>query len=199
MPADMLSLMSEMLIDEDKIYCPYRQINTKQHKKIIFSDHCAIILTLQLQCSTRTGDKGTTYKTWHYTEEGYTAYKNESEAHIEVKWHPNSTQAYSLWTNEFNNLLSRCFTKKTVKVGSTYRVQNAGKPVRDILAKVGKSGKIQRNIVKQYLERIVELESRQEAALKTKRLKETMSNLTENERFSPNGYWKMKKKLWIGI
>ena len=62
-----------------------------------------------------------------------------------------------------------------------------------MLTAVAKKGKVQRKIVKKYLERVVELETRQDAVYRTNRLKRTMSTLTENEKFSPNGFWKMKR------
>ena len=58
---------------------------------------------------------------------------------------------------------------------------------------MAKKGKVQRKIVKKYMERVIELETRQEAVVQTFRLKQTMANLTEEEKFSPNGYWKLKK------
>ena len=39
----------------------------------------------------------------------------------------------------------------------------------------------------------MELETRQDAMYRTNRLKHTMSVLTEDEKFSPNGFWKIKK------
>ena len=71
------SVLSEMLIDEDKIYCPYSERRTKNGKSIIFSDHCAIILTLQI----KTGgleNHTTTQKVWNFSQEGYEAYKKAS-------------------------------------------------------------------------------------------------------------------------
>ena len=193
MKDDMLSLMSEMLVDEEKVYCPYRVRKTKKKKKIIFSDHCAVLLTIHIQPS-ETSFKGESYKTWHYTEEGYSTYKIESISQMDVNWSSNSTQAYTFWTGQFEKLLSQCFSKKTVKIGNRrQKALKTNKPVRDILASVAKKGKIQRKIVKKYMERVIELETRQEAVRKTNQLKQTMANLTEEERFSPNGYWKLKK------
>ena len=188
-----LALMMEMEIDEEKIYCPYREKNTRSEKKIIFSDHCAIRLKLKIEPgeNLKTESK---YKKWHFTEEGYEVYKIESMAPMEVKWSPDTTQAYNFWTAEFEKTLGQCFSKKTVKNGS--RKQESGqinKAVRGILSKTAKMGKVQREIVKKYQARLIEIETRQAADMKTTKLKQTMQQLTEQEKFSPNGYWKMKK------
>ena len=189
MKDEVLSLMEEMVVDEDKVYCPYR---LKGKQGIVYSDHCAILLTLQLQTDETTLRSPKT-KRWHFTEEGYAAYKIESIASMDVNWSPDTTQAYAFWVSKFEELLSKCFSKKTVKSGNWIPHKKKKTPIRDILTNVSKKGRIQRAIVKKYIERFVELEARQEAARKTAKLKETMQALTEDEKFSPNGFWKMKK------
>ena len=188
-----MPFLEDMTVDEEKIQCPYRETNTRKKKKITFSDHCAIMLTLKVEFEKRKM-QGISFKAWKFTEDGFTKYKELSEAPMEVNWHPDSTQSYSLWTGKFEHLLSQCFTKKTVKPGDRSENQaKKNKSVRNILTAVAKKGKVQRKIVKKYLERVVELETRQDAVYRTNRLKHTMSTLTENEKFSPNGFWKMKK------
>ena len=113
---------------------------------------------------------------------------------MDVNWSPDSTQAYAFWTREFDKLLARCFSKRTVKMNKAqHHPDNANKSIREILARLAKKGRIQRQIAKKYLERVVELETRQEAVYKTSRLKETMAKLSYEDKFSPNGYWKLKK------
>ena len=193
MSEDVIALMSSMVIDEEKIFCPYREKKTKSKKKIVFSDHCAIIMTLEVMPGVAT-NKNTSYKAWQYTDEGFSAYKVESEAPMDVNWSPDSTQAYDFWTREFNKRLAKCFSKRTVKVNKVqHRSHTANNSVRAILARLSKKGRIQRQIAKKYLERVVELETRQEAVYKTSRLKETMAKLSYEDKFSPNGYWKLKK------
>ena len=65
--------------------------------------------------------------------------------------------------------------------------------VRSILSAISKRGKIQREVVKQYHHKLVEAESSLMAEARAERLKKTTANLTAKERFSPTGYWKMKK------
>ena len=118
----------------------------------------------------------------------YSKYKLESIAPMDTNWSSDSTQAYTFWAREFNKRLSLCFSKKTVKMEKTqHRTHTANNSVRNILASMAKKGKIQRNIVKKYMERVIELETRQEAVFKAYNLKQTMKNLTQDEKFSPSG------------
>ncbi len=80
-----------------------------------------------------------------------------------------------------------------MKIGGINVIPKRNRSVRDILCKVAKGGKIQRQIVHTYLQRVIEIETRQNARMKTARLKQTMSSLTHAEKFSPNGYWKLKQ------
>ena len=153
-----------MTIDEDKIYCPYREKSSKKVKKITFSDHCAMIITLQIETGGQEKSP-TTYKAWSFTDDGYSVYREKSEHPLYVDWHPDSTEAYEMWVEKFEQMLSLCFTKKTVKVGSFKpNIQQSSRCVRNILSEEAKKGKIQRKIVKQLLERVIELETRREAS-----------------------------------
>ena len=188
-------LVLNMVIDEEKIFCPYRETMSRNTKKVTFSDHCAILIDTDIQASTPNREAtGTNYKTWKFTEEGYTTYKIESIEPLEAKWSPDSTQAYAFWMQDFEKVLSRCFEKKTIKIGpKNNSITQRNKSVRNILSTNAKKGKIQRELVRKYTERVIELEVRQEIADKTTRIKQTMASLTEQEKFSPNGYWKLKK------
>ena len=69
------------------------------------------------------------------------------------------------------------------------------KDARNILTAVAKQGKVQRNVVKEYLSRLIEIETQQAAKFRAERLKKTMSQLTLADKFSPTGYWKLKKAV----
>ena len=111
---------------------------------------------------------------------------------MEFRQSTNTTDTYDNWVSKFEALLHSCFSKKTVKQGQS-NTTTRHKGVRDILSKVSKTGKIQRRIARTYLQRVIEIEARQLAKIKTERLKHTISNLSEDDKFSPNAYWKLKQ------
>ncbi len=188
------SLMEEMIIDEEKIYCPYRERKTKDGKTIVFSDHCTILMKLQIKAGGKSNFPST-QKVWNFSEEGYRSYKNISRQPMEIVFDTDVTRTYSNWKTKFEELLHSCFTKKTIKTGvkNEERSNKKNRCVRKILSELSKKGKLQRKIALQYLLRVIEIETRQLAQIKTMRLKQTMSILTEEEKFSPNGYWRMKQ------
>ena len=48
MPANMHQALKSFVIDEDKIYCPFREITTKGRKHIVYSDHCVMTADIEL-------------------------------------------------------------------------------------------------------------------------------------------------------
>ena len=70
-----------ILIDEEKIYCPYREKTVGRPKKITYSDHCAIIAEYAIATG-KIKKKAEKRSGWKYCEEGYKLYQLESDASI---------------------------------------------------------------------------------------------------------------------
>ena len=49
---ELYETIGEMIVDEEKIHCPYRETKSKAGKQITFSDHCAIIIKLEINVGT---------------------------------------------------------------------------------------------------------------------------------------------------
>ena len=187
--------VTTMLIDEDKIHCPYRTRKRANKKTITFSDHCAIKMSMEVDIGELT-DSYTKKKVWNFTKEGYVKYMEESINELNIQGFLNPTTLYGNWTRQFEKLLHKCFLKKTVTEGTDTRSFISSKKCRNmrgVLSKIAKQGKIQRRVVKRYLGKIIEVESKQAAALRATTLKQTMADLSYKEKFSPIGYWRMKK------
>ena len=195
MQDDIYENISEMVIDEEKVHCPYGEKKTGGKKQIIFSDHCAMMLSLKISVG-KPHDSTNKMKVWNLNEEGYAKYTEESKAIMDVNYNGQSTQVYANWVHKFEDLLKKCFTKKTVNLGNSAIPQSKQcKKVREILSKLSREGKIQRKVVRGYLERLIEKESNQMAECRAEKLKRTMEQLTEKDKFSPNGFWKAKKAV----
>ena len=80
-----------------------------------------------------------------------------------------------------------------MKENHVYNPNKKSKNIRAILGNVAKAGKIQRAVTKRYMNIVIEIEGRQAASARASRLKKTMEDLSEKDKFSPNGFWRMKK------
>ena len=106
---------------------------------------------------------------------------------------------YDTWRMEFENVLGKCFRKVTRKQGAEVKDESKKcRKVRRILSEIKKRGKIQREVIRLYIQRLILVESSQIAEARAERLKTTMSQLTSADKFSPTGYWKMKQAVKKG-
>ena len=102
---------------------------------------------------------------------------------------------------EFEKLLAKCFRRRTYTHPVNKRTDETAKcsRVRGVILEISKKGKIQRAIAKTYQQRLVQMEININAEARAERLKRTSATLTVNDRFSPNGYWKLKKAANKGV
>ena len=67
--------------------------------------------------------------------------------------------------------------------------------IRSALKMIAVRGKIQRDVVLYYKKRLFEWEYRRIECERVEKLKETLSNFSEDEKTPPNAYWKVLKSL----
>ena len=181
--------MTSFVVDENKFYCPYGEKVEKGAKRVVFSDHCALVMELEL-------DRGVPQthqqrrKVWNFTDDGYAKYEEESIEGFSIN-RSLRAYAYSKWVNEFQKILRKCFEKKTV--GNKPRQSTrTSSDARNVLKQLAKKGKVQRSVAQSYMVHLIEFETRKRAQMCAERLKRTMSQLSHKEKFSPSGYWKLK-------
>ena len=188
--------MIEMVIDESKILCPYREINRKGIKHIVYSDHCPIYLRYNIDIGSNQARKSPKKKVWDLSEEGFAIYREKSKREIKISKATTMTEVYGDWSEKFETLLGNCFRKKTIKQSKHDENKlhhKSLKGIRRLLLPIAKGGKIQRQIVREYVNKLIDKEAKLEAEQRAKRLHKAMEQLSENEKFSPLGYWKMKQ------
>ena len=98
--------IERILIDEEKIYCPYSVRKRKGKHKIVYSDHCVIIVEISIDVGKVKNNTEKSSK-WSFTKEGYEDYQLESEASIQFDIAAESiSQVYSSWVVEIEKLLA---------------------------------------------------------------------------------------------
>ena len=103
---------------------------------------------------------------------------------------------YDRWGKYLNQQLSSCFKRKIVEPGKMKRksqVQKNGeyKIAMEIINSFRKLGKCQRKVAEIYKGYIPENLVKSVINSKKTRIKEICSNLTKEEKFSPESYWKI--------
>ena len=192
--------LKSIMIDEEKIYCPYREKKENGARRIVYSDHCAMVVELEIDVG-HIKKKIEKKSGWRYCQEGYEIYGVESKAVLPLDLTgPTISNVYSSWVVEFEKLLAKCFRRHTFKNKEEPRCRNNKiKNIREAIMKIGKKGKIQRAIAKIYQQKLVTIELSNSAEARAERLRATTSKLTVKERFSPTGYWKVKKAANKGM
>ena len=187
--AEMYKSLATFLVDEEKIFSPYREIGTQ---KTTYSDHCALIMSFELETG-KVIRSNMKRRCWQFKDkEGLLRYQKESGYSMQVDFTGSSTEAYGKWVIEYEKLLGKCFELKTIKERKGPFTSKSLKSVREIIREISKKGKVQREVAKVYQGKLVEIESKQMAKTRAETLKTTISQLTFNEKFSPAGYWKLK-------
>ena len=193
--------LTNVVIDEDKILCPYRIASSKGRRCTVYSDHCVLVADLELDVG-RVDKKSAKSSGWRFCDTGYQQYYVESESSLLFeRENLSSTKMYESWVISFEKLLARCFSRYTFSANAAKNnvPSRKYKQIRTILLNTSKKGKVQREIVKLYQMKLMEVETEQMAKARAERLRKTTANLTEKEKFSPVGYWKMKKAANKGV
>ena len=64
-----------------------------------------------------------------------------------------------------------------------------------LLVRFAARGKIQRSVAAQYRDRLLDMNVEKVAEMNNKRLQERVSNLSENDHFSAQKFWKAKRSI----
>ena len=187
--------LREMVIDEERIFTPFRITKPRGQQKITFTDHSAMLM--QLNC-----EKGKVIhstpkrKVWKFTTEGFLTYRELTEPEVMLDTKKTTENLYEEWSSQLMSILAQCFQKRTVgAVTKVPKLSMERANVRKVLQKMAKRGKVQRNLVKEYVKYLCKIETTKIEAKRAEKLIETARLLTEDEKFSPIGYWKLKKSV----
>ena len=150
-----------VIIDEDKLYTPWRSVFNKRGRRIIFSDHTAIITTINIKRGQLSNELSEQVKGWRITEEGLAKYKEITcgKDLVVVGEEGDTTKMYQSWLDQTEGIVNQCFIKKKPARKSAPTVSSGGAAfIRKTLAEFSSKGKIQREMVKDYVQRLIERE-----------------------------------------
>ena len=189
--------VQKTIIDEEKILTPYRVKKERKSRSLIFSDHCAIMASIDMvKGSSKKKNSTEKSKQWVLTEEGLAKYQEITQSDIGLNI-ADCNEPFDLWKLKVDEIMHQCFKKRTVKIGGKegeVESPNALR-IRMLLNELGKRGRIQREIVKTYQQRLIEKQAKRSEAIQTEKLRKTVETLTTEDKLSPNAFWKLRKSV----
>ena len=191
----LLSRFTSLRIDENKISTPYRITKAKGQLKLTHSDHCALIMTLN--CTKGNNKpKSRKVKLWNFTADGFTKFNEVTQETVCMNKTGSIEEVYNSFMQEMEHMLHKCFKKRTICFQEKQSKWSIAKGlVRKILQGEAKKGKVQRKTVQRYLTFLLNKEVLEIERRRAENLKRTADLLTEDDKFSPAGYWKLKKSV----
>ena len=187
---------NEMIIDECKAFTPYWVITKKKARTVVFSDHCAMLLTMKADVGEMKDSVDYLEKIWKVTDEGLKKYKEITSERTLFFTDKEPTEMYRQWCNHLENHLNKCFKKRMPGRTPVCSMKSeAIQLVRRVLNKIAKRGKVQREEISVYRKRLHEWEVRRLEEIRVEKLKETLSQFSEDEKTPPNAYWKILKSV----
>ena len=186
------------VIDEDKMFTPYRTKKVGRDKAVVFSDHCAITTTVRItKGSKKQKSKKEKFKYWVLTEDGMDKYQEMTQNELGLGDMTGYDEPYDVWRKKVDEIMHVCFTKRTAKDNHNDNKPHGEKAlkIRKILREIGKRGKVQREITKVYRERMIANEAKKIEQKRVDNIKKTVASLTTEDKLSPNAFWKMRKSV----
>ena len=112
---DLCSSISSMIIDEEKLYTPWR--NLKKAKR--YTDHNAIIFRLNIPTSHKKERKTNKHTMWNFNDmHGWNKFRQvtQDDKQLIDCWNASTSfeACYQQWNNRLNYLMHTCFKKKRV-------------------------------------------------------------------------------------
>ena len=106
--------LKSIVIDEQKIYCPYGVKKENGVQRIVFSDHCTITTELNLEVG-RVQKQSRKETRWRYSEEGYKVYEVESDASLDFDLSAlSTTDIYGSWV-ACQGAFGECLVEEVLK------------------------------------------------------------------------------------
>ena len=189
--------IDSMEIDETCLLCPFSLIRSKGQDIQQFSDHNSF--TVQLRIPRGYKDKSITKnrKCWKITEEGLSLYHkitNDGEDQgIELPSVADDEDNYDALEEYMDTCMEKCFKSFIPRNRNENKVTGKYSKMISSLLKFYKKGKTQRKVVKMYIQTINNVNIEEVAELRSRRFAERLKQLSVDDKFSLDAFWKLKK------
>ena len=186
--------VKEMIIDECAMHCPFRVVG----KTPTLSDHNAILLTIEIPRAKK-NKPDENNGNWIFDNERFPIMSRLfDEQCMNVDTEQETQLLYDDVEELIDKTLDQCFKKQTRrKTMDSFadNVHHVHKAACRKLNKFAARGKVQRKVAQSYRERILQMNTETVAAINNQKLQERIKNISENDKFSAQKFWKEKKAL----
>ena len=195
--------VSKVTIDETGVYCPFHICRKNGQDVMKFTYHNPIIVHLMIQGETPRSKEKERYN-WKLTGKSLAKWRELTDTQPgPVGSNISLPTDYDKFELVLNKLMSKCFIKSKInkQKESSPRID---KPIVKTIMQFGKKGKRERKISRLYEERCIKENAKEVADKRLERIKKVILTMTE-ERFSAQGFWKLKKannapeQMWSAI
>ncbi len=198
-----LDNVKSMLIDESGILCPFRVTKKNGVSTSTLSDHNALLLKLQIPRCNKPSQKEHINQ-WIIKPNGYSKMEQMFESNcdsVEVDY-KNPQKTYNSYESMVDKVLDTSF-KTTEEKKNSHSFKNSLdkslKPLCTKLTQFASRGKVQRKVAVQYRTLIIQMNTEKVSEINAQRLMKRVENLSENDRFSAQNFWKAKKSIQSSI
>ena len=187
--------LESMMIDEEKVLCPFRVKKSDGNLTQVYSDHNALLSQFNVSVKEARKEKKVEADGWKITSDGLLEFQ---ELTTNENKHLSSVQNYSELENEIFKLMDTCFEKrKKRKKKDDHKITDKRfKQVLRLLIPFLKKGKVEKEVVKLYIAHLrqVQLQTIQEQRIK--RIRNTIDDIQEdNGQLSIDQFWKLRKRV----
>ncbi len=155
--------VTEMLIDEECLMCPFHMKKEKGKEVVKFSDHNSILLKAVIETPARRKDEPQFM--WRINDHGKEVLKEitQQEIYVPPALVNDPQQNYNILENEINMLANNSFSR--VKLKRKEPCAKVGKKYQKVVGaimKFARKGKAQRNVAQKHKKMIMELNQAEE-------------------------------------
>ena len=190
--------VTDLIIDEPTLYCPFRTKSENKVRRTVYSDHNAMILKMKITKDNKSKTGAPELKKWKVTTKGVSLLTEEikkSCSNKSLDKEISSQENYDRFEKTLHSVLDKCFHKTS---SSRTKRETISPQYEELSRKINhfsRKGKVQRKVAQKYRLKILKLNEEKASEKKAETFKVILNQLTEKEKFSAQGFHKLHKAL----
>ena len=188
--SELARCVESILIDEDCVICPFGTKKKKGTTSQKFSDHNPILISFCIEHQKRNTKQP---KKWKITNDGLEEFFRITTHGMDKNLPGEDVQEkYNALESKINTIMQQCFRK--TKSRKTNQINTQYLHTYKEITQFARKGKAQRNVAKLYTQELRKINAMTVAEREKEKVQTILCNLTVDDKFSPNAFWKLCKK-----